>query len=190
MTKQEFINDAKKGVGLEIIPYEDLHLYRIQINSPTGRSETAFLNAKDYVDKQWELYEEALKNVNTEEVVVPELQKPDYNSLVENAIKTLEIDKMKYFDVAVNGNTFTVVIYDSGAEAITQQINYIKKHWTFVNERPRNMLSGLEHIISFYQFDNWIRTVAKPTDDLSKYENIASRLDTVFDGIKLEGFDD
>ena len=49
--KNYWLEQLKKEVGLETVPYEELHLHFVDFSSPFGNSVNK-VNAKDYVDEQ------------------------------------------------------------------------------------------------------------------------------------------
>lgn len=49
--KNYWLDQLKKEVGLENVPYEELHLHFVDFSSPFGNSVKK-INAKDYVDEQ------------------------------------------------------------------------------------------------------------------------------------------
>lgn len=49
--KNYWLEQLKKEVGLETVPYEELHLHSVDFSSPFGNSVNK-VNAKDYVDEQ------------------------------------------------------------------------------------------------------------------------------------------
>ena len=104
--------------------------------------------------------------------------------------QTINRSELHYYDVLVDGNAFTVAINDHGDDfRIKDQINHVKHTTFFIEERNPMHITGYENIISYYQFANMVQSVVKKAStDLSAYEKISQNIDTVFDGIKLEGF--
>jgi len=98
---------------------------------------------------------------------------------------------MKYFDVVIGESAYTVVINDHGGDfRIKDQINHVINTTFFVEIRNPMELTGFEQIISYYQFVNAIQPHLKPSTDLTAFDKISKGLETAFDGVKLEGFND
>ena len=212
---QKLEQDAKNEIGLGEVPYENLHLYKVNTSSVTGK-EGEYISAKDYVDnyvKQIEDAKELLKTMGltessccegsgccerNEKEKEPEVWMPQAIAPLITPIEptNLPVENYRYFDLTTGPNNYTAVIYldtdtmdDDRIFDIQSQIEQIKNHWTFVAERNRSMLTGFEVIINYYQWANLVGSLRDDKNDLTKYENIADRMDTVFSGLKFpEGF--
>lgn len=210
--REFYLNELKKEIGLPEVPYEELGKYKVQLNSPTGRSCSFEINANEYVDKELLNIKKSIDDENEKaddvvtfdivSVMVDETQEKMFRSSIEKSDDFWEwieetaplaevkmeqpVDNFKYFDVKVNDAHYTVVIFNDGTQDIKDQINLVRKHFLTVNERKRNTLTGLEFIINYYQWVNLVSTVEKKPDYLS-YEDISKRMDTIFTGV--EGLD-
>lgn len=124
--------------------------------------------------------------------VIPELPSfsPSNDSIKQlpEIKQEIKSDQLKYFDVLIGGNPFTVVINDHGDFRIQDQINHLVNTSFFVEARKPHTLTGYEVIISYYQFVNAIQPFLKQNTDLSAFERITKGIHTQFDGFKLEGF--
>jgi hypothetical protein len=80
--KEHHIKELKKEIGLPEIPYEELHNYKVQLNSPTGRSSKFEVNAKDYIDNELKAIEDGINEFN---------ENPVDNLLVNFDVHTITI---------------------------------------------------------------------------------------------------
>jgi hypothetical protein len=205
--KEHWINQLKNEAGLSHIPYEELDDHKISFGLFDNASQ---ISAKKYIDEQLKNIEEQyssfddtleddlqslrvdLGKTKTKGIPISEFIADVEPVLIQLAEVPQQIirSNMKYYDVLVGGNNFTVVINDHGEDwRITDQINHVKHTSFFIEERNPAHLTGYENIISYYQFANLIQSHIKKTNtDLSVYEKISQDINTVFDGIKLEGF--
>lgn len=212
-----YLNELKKEIGLPEIPYENLTEYKVQLNSPTGRSCSFEINAKEYVDKELLNIEKSIQEANAagssneEEITfdiitvkVDESQEASFKAMVEKSedfwewvndtppIKEVKmetpLDKFKYYDVKVNDMSYTVVLFEDGRIETTDQINTVRKHFATIGERNRDMLTGLEFVINYFQWVNLVSNLDNPNKpDYLSYEDISKRMDTIFQGV--EGLD-
>jgi len=94
-------------------------------------------------------------------------------------------ESIRYFDVDVNGNHFTVALnFDPSDIKSQDQVNHIKTTSYFIEERQPNFLTGFENIISYYQYANLIQYNMKKNDDVQ--DKIAKEVKTTFDGFQAE----
>ena len=211
-----YLNELRKEVGLLDIPYEKLGDYKVQLNSPTGRSSSFSINAKEYVDNELANIEKDIDAHNATTEIDPE---PTFDIvtvsvdekqeiLVRKAIESSDdfwewvdekppiaevkmdqkLENFRYFEVKIPDNeiSFVVVIFDDGTQEIKDQINTVKKHFCTKGLKKREFLTGYETVINFYQWTNLVSALAPKTDYLS-FEDINKRMDTVFQGV--EGLD-
>lgn len=200
--REYWIDQFKKEVGLSDVAYDDLDQHVVNFDSPMGGlAESNLLstkNAKDYVDEQLRITEEQYNSFEDIGDTVDLLQEqindmlgPVNQQLVQ--LKQVEMkvtqSSVRYFDVVVGGMAYTVAVNtDNKPMMVTDQINHVINTSFFVEERPANYLTGFESIISYYQFANLIQSFIKQNTDLSAFEKISQNIDTVFDGIKMNGF--
>lgn len=213
--REHFIEALKKEIGLGDKAYEELDKFTVQLNSPTGRSCSFQVNAKDYVDNELRHIEKAIKEENdkSEEKVtfdivtvqIDESKEAQFRSMIEKSDDFWEwaeehpplvevkmeqkLENFKYFDVKLNGINYTVVLLDNETPDSVDQINHVKRHVLTVGERKRDFLTGLETIISYWQWSNIIMKIDTPKkDDFLSFEDINARMDNVFEGV--DGLDE
>jgi hypothetical protein len=190
--KQYWIDQLTKEVGLMGTPYEDLKNHDVELASPTGRNTGFKVNAKEYVDKQ---LESIAKDYDTFETTIDEEQRNP--TLVEMTPITPEIEPIKpaeikpenirFFDVTINNVPFTVIFHDDKTQTAIDHINLILDKRFFIKERKREDMLGLETMISIYQYISAIANIPREPQDYTAFEHISQRMDTVFDGLKLQG---
>lgn len=206
----------RKEIGLLDIPYDQLGEYKVQLNSPTGRSCSFSINAKEYVDNELENIQKEIEKHNSisevdpeptfdiVSITVDEKQEDMIRKTIESSADFWEwvedkppideikmdqkLENFKYFEVKVpeNETIFTVIIFDNKTLDVKDQINKVKKHFCTKGEKNRNLLLGTETIINYYQWANLVADLAPKTDYLS-YEDISKRMDNIFTGV--EGID-
>lgn len=81
--KDHYVEQLKKEIGLSDIPTKKLGEYTVQLNSPTGRSCSFSVNAKEYVDKELSNIEKSIKEFNE--------QQEDESGDLETSIETVSI---------------------------------------------------------------------------------------------------
>ncbi len=187
--KEYWIEQLKKEVGLEDVSYEDLVNYKVDFTSILGEGEQ--VNAKEYVDNQLENIKKGYDEVAYQESEndgkgydLPSVAELNVNKGVrqlENKMATTDPDKYRYF--SMGGNVF-VTVYDNEDKLSQQQITDILVDTHFVGEIPREDLSGLEIIVSYYQYMNHVQEQQR----LNPVEDFLKRMNTEFDGVKLDGF--
>jgi hypothetical protein len=188
----------KKQLGFDGIPDDELVNHRIQLNSPTGATDSMSLTVADYINAEVDITRQAYNNLeslmgdnNAEIPVLSETRESIIHGA--NSISTLGIQNIKYLDISFADkdtiHNFTVAIsFDpkdiNSVQLAYEQINQIKSHFTFVKERNRDELIGFETIISFYQYVNMVSGLInpRPLDQIGLTESIASRLSTIFEG--------
>jgi hypothetical protein len=207
--KEYWTNQLKIEAGVSHVPDEDLHKHFILFGT-FSNDDGNKVSAKEYIENQLKYLEEQYNSVdaNLESDIasliadVPEKFKSEWvggesTSIANTEIRllptvqqTINRSDIHYYDVVVDGNAFTVAINDHGDDfRIKDQINHVKHTTFFIEERNPMNITGFENIISYYQFANMVQSVVKKNStDLSAYEKISQNIDTVFDGIKLEGF--
>jgi len=105
----------RKEIGLDNVPYEELHNFKVQLNSPTGRSSTFEVNALEYVDKELAYVEKYIEdfNKNLEEsesfdfvsVTFDEKQEAMFRDMIEKSddfIEWANEDTIKPIEVPVS----------------------------------------------------------------------------------------
>ena len=145
-----------------------------------------------------EAYEQLDFDMNNTEV--PELTTSTENFIIgDGATSNLVLDNIKYFDISYQSfnmetqqtetKNFTVALsYNPNDPRSVQQFidqsNQIKGHFTFVKEKSRNLLLGIETIISFYQYVNLVSNLINPNpssiEDVSGM--IADKMSMIFGG--------
>lgn len=185
--REYWITQLKIEVGLPEVDYEDLVNYEVNMDSILGSGST--INAKDYVDNSLRDIEEAIKESEDsnkslmESIVLPsfeDLNKPVTQIEIKPMAET-DPEKYRYFSM---GNNIFVSIYDNEDEISQQQITDMLTDVHFVGEIPREDLSGLEIIVSYYQYMNHVQEQQR----LSPVDSFMKRMNVNFDGVKLEGF--
>lgn len=188
----------KKQLGFDGIPDDELVNHHIQLNSPTGATDSMSLTVADYINAEVDITRQAYDNLktlmddnNSEIPVLSETKESIIHGA--NSASILGVQNIKYLDISFSNkdtiHNFTVAIsYDPKDEKSMQlayeQINQIKSHFTFIKERSRDELIGFETIISFYQYVNMVSGLInpRPLDQIGLTESIASRLSTIFEG--------
>jgi hypothetical protein len=176
--------------------YNDLASHFVDFDSPFGRGKIK-KNAKEYVDEQLAIIEEDYykmqeddnahdtsnyeKDVNT----TLQLNTPieELKPIVEEIQNTIVL-----FRVSVNGIDYVVVINNTGYQSTTDQLNLVIGSPFFVGQITKEEIKPGDTVISYYQYHNLVQYIPKPKQDLSAYEMISGNIDTLFDGVKLEGF--
>ena len=212
---QYWTEQIKKEIGLSHVTDDKLSEYFVDFGSFFSEGQNK-QTAKQYVETQLEILRqqydefEALsiqppkpsQSLNLDDVEKriaditsnysdePEIIIPSSVTQLEYIPQQINRNSVRYFEVLVAGNTYIVAInVDSQDFRVGDHINHIKNTSFFVEERNPLTFTGLEHVISYYQFVNLIQPHLKPKNDFSFYEKIAENVDTQFDGLKLEGFE-
>ena len=188
----------KKELGFADIPDEELKNHQIQLNSPTGRSNSLSLSVAAYIDAEVDLTRQSyidlgLMMESVESPIITGTQ--EYILTGDTTTSKLEVNNIKYYDISYGKDdqihNYTVAIgfnpqdVDS-VQNLKEQSDLIKSHFTFVKERTRDQLLGFETIISYYQYVNLVSALVNPNplfgDNLT--ESIAARLSTIFEGVE------
>jgi hypothetical protein len=203
--KQHWIDELKREAGLSHVSYDELSEHSISFDI-FGKDDTLKRNAKDYIDEQLKSIEDQYNNFDesldldslrayVEDDTIVTSTGEMFGDVETTLIQIPEIpqeiqrNNMHYYEVDIDGRTHIVVINDHGDDfRIKDHINHVKQTSFFVEERDPRSLTGHEMIISYYQFANAIQSHLKQNVDLSAYEKISKDINTVFDGVKLEGF--
>jgi len=210
--KEHWTNQLKIEAGVPHVPDEDLDKHFILFGT-FSNTDGDKITAKEYIENQLKNLEEQYNSIDEHfendilslanekpprmRPVVGEFTQEDDMLVPIEEIKllptiqqTINRSDIKYYDVVVGGNNFTVAVNDPGDDwRIVDQINHIKHTSFFIEQRNPEFLTGFENVISYYQFANLIQSHIKKTNtDLSAYEKISQDINTVFDGVKLEGF--
>lgn len=215
--REHCLTELKKEIGLAEYTYDEIVAgeFKVQLNSPTGRSCSFEILAKTYIDNELKHIENAIKEENEREeddvtfdivtVQIDEKQEKKFREMIESSedfwewaeehapIKEIKmeqpLDNFKYFNCNIGERVFTVVLFDNGTQDYKDQYNKVKKHFTTQREMKRDFLTGLETVINFFQWANLVSGLdnPKPQDYLS-YEDISSRMNTIFQGV--EGLED
>jgi hypothetical protein len=215
--REHYLNELKKEIGLSEFSYDEIGAgdFKVQLNSPTGRSCSFEIKAKDYIDNELKHIEEAINEENSKEeddvtfdiitVQIDESQEKAFRAMIEKSedfwewaeehapIKEVKMEQptsnFKYFDVKIGDNVYTVVLFDNGTLEYKDQYNRVRKHFATVKERSRDFLTGLEFIVNYYQWANLVSGLDNPKGgDYLSYEDISSRMSTIFQGV--EGLED
>jgi hypothetical protein len=207
--KEYWTNQLKIEAGVSHVPDEELHKHFILFGA-FSNTDGEKITVKEYIENQLKYLEEQYDSMDAKLesdiasliVDVPEKFKSEWVGgesigianadikLLPTIPQTINRSELHYYDVLVDGNAFTVAINDHGDDfRIKDQINHVKHTTFFIEERSPLHITGFENIISYYQFANIVQSVVRKTStDLSAYEKISQNIDTVFDGVKLEGF--
>lgn len=169
--------------------------------------------ARQYVDDQLDQTEEAytlMGNVNLDEIN-PMVKSAELNTsledllgqavdiidsfptealntepvLLEAPLPQIRPGDLKYFDVDIKGQSFTVVINDHGEDfRIKDQIRHLINTTFFVEMRDPTTLTNASRVISYYQFVN---AMPLEYDRNEAHVRIEGNLTTEFDGPRLDG---
>jgi hypothetical protein len=211
--KEYWMNQLINEVGFPGVPYEELDQYTVDFGSVIGQSSEHTKTAKQYIDEQLVLIEAEYEKFEEEELieftptpnfaavsdrlsqVADTLDKVDYfDILVEQLeVKSQEVQKsdIRAFGVTIGGSDYVVMLNTGGSYEpwrYQDQINHIVNTSFFVEHRDPALITDQDTIISYYQFVSAIEPFLKPVNDITAYEMINKDINTVFDGIKLEGF--
>lgn len=214
---QYWTEQIKKEIGLSHVSDEQLSEHYVDFGTFFTEGENK-KTAKQYIEQQLEIIKEqynsfdlyskqsqnsqSFKQVDFEKVnqqllgvasllddVDPDIPVPQNVTQLEYVPQQINRNSVKYFEVFVVDKTYIVAVnVDSQDFRVNDHINHIKNTSFFVEERNPMTFTGLENIISYYQFTNLIQPHLKPKNDFSFYEKVTSDVNTVFDGLKLEGF--
>ena len=200
--EQKLRTDLKKSLGFETVPDDELKNHQIIINSPTGGCTELSLSVKDYIDTEVRISRDAYEQLdfdmnNTE---IPDIATSTENFIVgDTATSNLGVDNIKYFDISFqsfNNKTqeneiknYTVALSfnpndPKSVQQFVDQSNQIKSHFTFLKEKSRFLLLGIETIISYYQYVNLVSNLVNPNppsiEDVSGM--IADKMSMIFGG--------
>lgn len=196
--EQKYRQDLKKMLGLLDIPDEDLDKCPIVLNSPTGLNSHLSITAKDYIDNEVGIAREAYEelNINIESnVELDNIDVPQNTTTLLSEKTSFDPKKIQYFDVNVPKDDaiipFTVAIYVITEDFVSwqdsqTQIHQVKNHFTFIGERKPEDLTGLETIISYYQFVNMVSNLIHHTDRNDVAQKIAEKIAMEFEGDDIE----
>lgn len=191
--KQYWIEQLKKEVGLMTTSYEDLDKHEVELASPTGRGSGFKVNAKEYVDKQLSIIEEQYNTFQKEQLVTTETRENLSNKLtvdqihVPKKLEEIKPENIRFFDVNIKGQPLTIIFHDDKTQTAVDNLNLIGDRRFFIKERKREDMTGLETLISVYQYIAAIADIPREQQDLSAFEKITQNMDTVFDGLKMKG---
>lgn len=193
--EQQLRNKLKKELGFADIPDEELKNHQVQLNSPTGRSNTLSLSVEDYINAEVEITRQSYIDLGLmmENTEVPELVAPANNIISSTGSSSFNVHNVKYYDISFAKDdqiqNYTVAIgFDpqniQSIQQLKEQSDLIKGHFTFVKERTRDQLLGFETVISYYQYVNLVSALVNPNTLFGENltANIASRLNTIFEG--------
>jgi hypothetical protein len=211
--KEYWMNQLINEVGCLGVPYEELDQYTVDFGPVTGQSSEHTKTAKQYIDEQLVLIEAEYDKFEDDELVeftpTPNfaavsdrlsdvaniLDKVDYFdiSVEQLEVKSQEVQKsdIRAFGVTINEIDYVVMMNIGGSYEPWQyqdQINHITNTSFFVEHRDPATITDQDVVISYFQFVNAIEPFLKPVNDITAYEMINKDINTVFDGIKLEGF--
>lgn len=188
--REYWIEQLLKEVGLMGTPYAELDKHQVELDSPTGRSSGFKVNAKEYVDKQLIFIENEYNNQPEPvsfESFTPEMP-IEVVQLPEIKLQEVKPENIRFFVVSVfPPMEYVVLINDDGEWQSQDQINQVKDPRFFKGEKKREELTGTEDVISFYQFLSTVSLIPRQQQDLTAFEKITGNMDTVFDGLKMQG---
>lgn len=190
--KEYWIEQLKKEVGLMEIPYDQLVEHEVELASPTGRSSGFKINAKEYVDRQLGIIQQeydafALAAIEEQKNVAMVDIPPAKPEIVPITPKEIKPENIRFFDVDIHNRPFTIIFHDDKTQDSVDYINLIHDRRFFVKERKREDMTGMEQILSIYQYINAIADIPLEPRPLTAFEEINTRMDTIFDGLKLQG---
>lgn len=194
--KDYWIFQFKKECGLPDIAYEDLHLYEVDFDSPFGRTKYK-KNAKEYVDEQLayaeKTYEETKNTGDTskwEEIINSTIIEEQPKQLLPAIDTKQQTTNILFYEVNVDFNNqlfkYVVFINLSHPEATTQ-VELMKISPYLVRELPEEEVKNTDNIISYYQYYNMIISKPKPKKDYTEFEDLLGTMNTMFDGLKMDG---
>lgn len=170
---------------------QQLEIIQEQYNSIELYSKHPQINVQSFKGVDFEKVNDQLLGVaSLLDDVDPDITIPENVTQLEYVPQQINRNNVKYFEVFVAEKTYIVAVNtDSQDFRVNDHINHVKNTSFFVEERNPLSFIGVENIISYYQFINLIQPYLKPKNNLSFYEKINGDVNTVFDGLKLEGFE-
>jgi hypothetical protein len=216
--KEYWLNQLINEVGFPGVPYEELDQYTVDFGSVIGQFSEHTKTAKQYIDEQLVLIEAEYEKFEDEELieftptpnfsavsdrlseVSDSLANTEYlgstsqlDNISQLEVKQLAVEKsdIRAFGVTINEVDYVVMMNLGGSYEpwrYQDQINHIVNTSFFVEHRDPALITDQDTIISYYQFVSAIEPFLKPVNDITAYEMINKDINTVFDGIKLEGF--
>lgn len=193
--ERKYRDNLKATLGFQDIPDEELYDHNLVLNSPMGGKNALSLSVGKYIDTDVEMAREAYNNLadTFDDVEIPELAPVEEGKISVLSNKTtFDGSKIKYFDIDVPDDEggispFTVAIYvnSSSLESIQEsknQIQQVTNHFTFVGERKGEDLTGLERIISYYQFVNLVGKLVHQSNRDDVAARIAEKIAMEFEG--------
>lgn len=188
--REYWIEQLLKEVGLMGTPYAELDKHEVELDSPTGRASGFKVNAKTYVDQQLLFIENEYNNQPEPvsfESFTPEMPL-EVVQLPEIKLQEVKPENIRFFVVSVfPPMEYVVIINDDGEWQSQDQINQVKDPRFFKGEKKREELTGSEDVISFYQYLSTVSLSPRQQQDLTAFEKITGNMDTVFDGLKMQG---
>lgn len=194
--ERKYRDELKASLGFQDIPDDELYDHNMVLNSPLGAANSLSLSVGKFIDADVETAREAYMELNNtfDDVVIPSLAEPVDNQIILTNKTTFNGDNIKYYDVDIpivgdepNIRPYTVAIYVNPAsveslETAQTQIRGVTSHFTFVGERNSNELTGMEFIITYYQFVNLVGALINKTDRQDVSASIAEKIAMEFEG--------
>ena len=193
--ERKYRDDLKATLGFADIPDEELYDHNLVLNSPMGGESALSLSVGKYIDTDVDIARESYAELERtfDDVEIPELTQPEIGKVSVLTNKTtFNGANIKYFDIDVPNqeggfNPFTVAVYVDPTDSNTllnakNQIDQIVNHFTFVDERDPDLLTGSEKMISFYQFVNLVGGLVRQTDRNDVAASIAEKIAMEFEG--------
>ena len=180
-TAKQYIDDQLLIIEASYADFEDTEFIEFsptpnfdQVNNLLGDVALSLDSVSDTL-----IYPDAAKGVSQLSYVPQEVQRSN----------------IKCFDVIIN-DIDCVVMLTVASNPLDEnqdwksldQINHVKNTTFFIEERDPSTITDFDNVISYYQFVNAIQPFLKPAHDITAYEKINKNMNTVFDGIKLDGF--
>ncbi len=194
--REHYITELKKEAGLPEVAYEDLGNYKIKLNSPTGRSSTFEVSAKEYIDNELANIEKFITDFNTnleesesfdfvsihvdeanEKMIRDAIEKSDdfLEWLVEPEIKPIEVPEshkklMKELDEKLK--YFHVSIGPMNYNVVTSEEdhnNLVRNHFTTVREyKKTDSYAASVQSFVFINYFQWVNLVTDLVDPRKK----------------------
>ncbi len=198
--EREYRDKLKQSLGFQDIPDDELYDHNMVLNSPMGLSNTLSISVGKYIDTDVDSAREAYRELEEtfDDIEIPQLTENTNVAVLSNK-SIFNGDNLKYFDIDVPNDDggvrpFTVAVYvnKESSETLMQaqeQIRGIKTHFTFVGERDSNDLTGMEQMLSYYQFVNLVGSLINITDRNTVAAQIAEKIAMEFEDDDI-GLDD
>ncbi len=180
----------KNEIGLGDIPDDQLKEHTVIINSPVKGDTGMSITADKYVENGVQIYKNAMKQLEDDMQQIENFVVADTapKKLLElPVIPKQDLSEIRYFDVGYDTNHFVVCI-NMAHEDAAEYVTILTSNHTFIKERNANDLTGMDNIVSYFQWYNWMRTIEKPTAGIFELDDFEEKIKFSFQG--FEGLDE